>query len=100
MEEHVARLLTQKVRELYAHYELAGKMVERFSMARVPALEGSMRYADSEFRKGRVALGTYLEMDTQTHETLEMMYASQIDLVNLYTSLLFLAAEEREVRGR
>ncbi len=100
MEEHVARLLTQKVRELYAHYELAGKMVERFSMARVPELEKSMRYADSEFRKGRVTLVTYLEMDTQIHETLEMMYSSQIDLVNLYTSLLFLAAEEREVRGR
>jgi hypothetical protein len=58
-----------------------------------------MRYADEEFRRGRVTLATYLEMDAQTHEMIEMIYSSQVALVRSYTSLLFLAAEERDVGG-
>jgi len=58
-----------------------------------------MRYADREFRRGRVQMVTYLEMDTQTHEMVESIYESQMELVRVYTALLFSAAMDREVNG-
>ncbi len=74
-------------------------MVKSFPVSEIKRLEESMGYADAEFRKGRVALTTYLEMDAAAHEMLEEIFLAQLDLVNLYTSLLFLAAEERTVSG-
>jgi outer membrane protein TolC len=96
---HAEHSVTEQVRELFARYEYASAMVKNFSMKDIGGLEDDMRYTDAEFRRGRVALATYLDMDTQTHEMLEEIYRSQLDLVNVYTSILFLAAEERPVEG-
>jgi len=102
-EKHMLRYLRQSVKEqmkgLFARYEYASSMLEKFPLSMMNDLERSMRYADREFRKGRVQLFTYLEVDTQTHEMVESIYESQMDLVNVYTALLFSAAIDREVNG-
>jgi len=102
-EKHMLRYLRQSVKEqmkgLFARYEYASSMLEKFPLSMMNDLERSMRYADREFRKGRVQLFTYIEVDTQTHEMVESIYESQMDLVNVYTALLFSAAIDREVNG-
>jgi cobalt-zinc-cadmium efflux system outer membrane protein len=97
--DYATREAAHMVKELAARYEYAAEMVKNFPVSDIDRLEKSMSYADSEFRKGRVALTTYLEMDASAHEMLEEIFLAQLDLVNLYTSLLFLAAEERPVSG-
>jgi len=89
----------EQVRELAARYEYASAMVGKFAIDDIRDLEEAMRYTDVEFRRGRVTLATFLEMDAQTHEMLEEIFRSQLDLVNVYTSLLFLSAQEIAVEG-
>lgn len=96
---HTERLVGEHVRELLARYEYSSAMVEKFAIHGIQGLEDAMRYTDREFRKGRVTLSTYLDMDAQTHEMLEEIFRSQLDIVNVYTSLLFLSAQEKPVEG-
>lgn len=96
---HAERQVDEQVRELAARYEYASAMVGKFAIDDIRDLEEAMRYTDVEFRRGRVTLATFLEMDAQTHEMLEEIFRSQLDLVNVYTSLLFLSAQEKAVEG-
>jgi len=102
-EEHRLKYLENsaavQMKELLARYDYAAAMVKNFPVKGVGDLEDAMRYTDAEFRRGRVALTTYLEMDTQSHEMLEEIFSAQLDLVNMYTSILFLSAQERPVEG-
>ncbi|MBP7584601.1 MAG: TolC family protein [Spirochaetes bacterium] len=97
--KHLERSTAGQMKDLFARYGYASAMVRNFPVGATGELKEAMRYTDAEFRKGRVALTTYLDMDAQTHEMLEEIYRTQLDLVNVYTSILFLAADERPVEG-
>ena len=99
MLRHLRNTVKEQMKGLFARYEYAASMLEKFPLAMMNTLEQSMRYADREFRRGRVQMVTYLEMDTQTHEMVESIYESQMELVRVYTALLFSAAMDREVNG-
>ena len=87
------RSLEQQMRILFAELVTAGRMIEKFPMERLRNIEQSMRYADAEFRKGRVSLPTYLDMDFQSHELIEATYEAQIRLVGVYSRILYNTAE-------
>ncbi len=97
--KHLERSTAVQMKELFARYGYASAMVGNFRVSGIGELKEAMRYTDAEFRKGRVTLTTYLDMDAQTHEMFEEIYRTQLDLVNVYTSILFLAADERPVEG-
>lgn len=99
MMRHLQNTVKEQMKGLFAQYEYASSMLEKFPLSMMSTLERSMRYADMEFRKGRVQLFTYLEMDTQTHVMVESIYESQMELIKVYTALLFSASMNREVNG-
>ncbi len=96
---HARETARYKMAELYAEYKYAGGMVALFPVSRLEDLEKKMDYADDEFRKGRVTLASYLEMDYTLHESVESVFESQLLLVGAYTELLFMAAVRKEING-
>jgi len=91
--------LSQKLRELHAEYEYAAGLLALFPLEKLDTLEEKMDYADAEFRKGRITLVTYLEMDNTLHENIESVYHAQLSMVRVYTELLFLSAVTKQVEG-
>ncbi len=96
---HARDTVKRNMTELYSKFKYAGGMVTLFPLSRLDALEKKMDYADNEFRKGRVTLATYLEMDYTLHESIESVFESQLLLVGAYTELLFMAAVKKEING-
>ena len=96
---HTEISVSARIKELHAQYSYISSILKSFPVSDLKKLEGAMRYADREFRRGRLSLQTYLEMDTQTHELIEMIYSTQLDFVRAYTELLFLASETRNIDG-
>lgn len=96
--EHAKNSVRNEIRRLHAEYEYASSMMRRFPMAIMGRIENAMRYADAEFLKGRVDFQTYLDMETQSHETLETVMDTQMDVVRLYTGMMFLSAQGPPLR--
>lgn len=89
----------EDMKALLAQHEYIGAMLAKFSINDIKNIEEKMRYTDLEFKKGRVPLTMYLEMDASVHGMLEEIFHLQLDLVSIHTSLRFLAAEEVLLEG-
>lgn len=97
-------IMTQKrvigdMNVLLAKHDYIETMIRKFSIEDVKNIEEKMRYADLEFRKGRLPLVMYLEMDASMHMILEEIFRLQLDLVTVHTSIRFLAGEEVLLEG-
>jgi cobalt-zinc-cadmium efflux system outer membrane protein len=88
--------LHAELRSLFEEYQLYGSLIKKFTIDDIDSIEESMRYADREFRRGRVTLQTYLEMDAQSHELLEAVYNAQINLMEAYSTILFITNQQEE----
>ncbi len=89
----------EDMKALFARHEYIRSMITKFSINDIKTYEEKMRYTDLEFKKGRVPLTMYLEMDASVHEILEEIFRLQLDLVYIHTSIRFLAAEEVTLEG-
>ncbi len=85
-----------RIEILQARHATAGDMIKSFPLARIDAIEKSMRYADYEFRRGLIDLPTYLEMDSSMNEYIETVYRSQIDMASIHAELNFLSGGKAE----
>lgn len=79
--------------QLYAQYQVARESVTHYPEASLAILENQLREAEREFRKGRVNLITFLELDSEVGETYERTLEAQLTLLDKYLSLSFLAGE-------
>ncbi len=95
--EYARRAVESELLRLHAEYEFAAAQLKRFPVRMMDDLESDMRYADTEFRKGRVDFQTYIEMERQTHETFEYVLDTQLSLVNLHSGILFLTGEKAQL---
>ncbi len=98
--EFAERAVESELLRLHAEYEFASAQLKRFPVKMMDELENDMRYADEEFRKGRVDFQTYFEMERQTHETLEYVLETQLSLVKFYRGILFLTGGTEKPAGR
>ncbi len=89
----------EDMKVLLARLEYINAMLSKFSINDINNIEEKMRYTDSEFRKGRVPMPMYLEMDASSHEMLEEIFRIQLDLVTVQTAIRFLASEEVLLEG-
>ncbi len=90
---------SEDMKVLLARLEYINAMLTKFSLNDINDIEEKMRYTDSEFRKGRVPMQMYLEMDASSHEMLEEIFRIQLDLVTVQTAIRFLGAEELLLEG-
>ncbi|MBN1533575.1 MAG: TolC family protein [Spirochaetes bacterium] len=97
--EHVRHDVAQRVKEAYAEYRHAAEMIALFPLEELRDMERRMDYADAEFRKGRISLTTYLEMDSALHETIESVFDAQLSLIASYAELNYLAGITGTIEG-
>lgn len=97
--DHIKNKIARNIKESYAEYEHAKQMLLLYPMSELIVMERKMEYADSEFRKGRISLSTYLEMDNALHEAIESVFDSQLAMVKAYSNLLYQAAITRSIEG-
>jgi outer membrane protein TolC len=89
--------LRSQLGESFAAYEVAREAVRRYSA--LSGLKKQMREADEEFRKGRLALIPFLELDSAIYETEFRALEAQFDLADKFLTLMSLAGE-RDVLSR
>jgi len=87
------RQLESQLKILNQEFDIAQQSVRHYPKATLESLEQKLRQAESEFRKGRVSLLTFLELDTEAAETNSRVLDAQSTLVDKFLSLLFLKGE-------
>jgi len=98
--QYARRNLNREMSTLFSEYSTATGLVNSFSIDRIQGLLKAMRYANSEFKRGRVSLQTFLEMDNQYNDVIESTYDTQVRLVVTYTGILYNAAITQPVEGQ
>ncbi len=87
---HQTRLLISKLNAAIIDYESAREILKNFSIDSISKMEEKLNFADAEFQRGRLNLISYLELETQLHETHHAIYDTQLEYVDKYTQVLFL----------
>jgi hypothetical protein len=82
--------LISKLNAAIIDYESAREILKNFSIDSISEMEEKLNFADTEFQKGRLNLISYLELETQLHETHHAIYDTQLEYVDKYTQVLFL----------
>lgn len=93
------RDLQSQLAASFAEYEVARKAVSRYTDTLISKLKRQIREADEEFRKGRLALIPFLELDSAIYETEFRALEAQFDLIDKFLTLMSLAGE-RDVLSR
>jgi hypothetical protein len=91
---YLVKLIEQKINSGYISYLSAKKIISKLSLNMLKELEMRMNFADNEFKKGRIDIITFLELENQIHETHHLIYDSQFEYVEKYLSLLAISASE------
>lgn len=84
-----------QLKKVLLRYETSRSAIQRLSVNRVPEIEKAMSITDQGFRKGQVDLLTYIEADSQHAETLEGIYAAQVEYLSFLSDLLTLVGESK-----
>lgn len=90
------RLRTQVLKAI-AEYEAIRKVVAQYPRSLIAKLTTQLQDMEREFRKGRVDLLTFLELDEEFADTAERVFAAQRDLVLKAVELLELTGERDPV---
>lgn len=85
--------LQSQLGQLYGEYQVAREAVTHYPEGTLTTLENQLRDMEREFRKGRVNLITFLELDSEVGETYERTLDAQLNLLDKLLALSFLAGD-------
>ncbi|MCX8123053.1 MAG: TolC family protein [Spirochaetes bacterium] len=85
--QYIEKMIEADIRTTLAHYEYYRNLLSLYPPGIEQELENTMYYADGEFQKGTITFQSYLELDVQTHETLERIYTTQLELVKTIAAI-------------
>jgi cobalt-zinc-cadmium efflux system outer membrane protein len=85
--QYIEKMIESDTRTTLAHYEYYCNLLSLYPPGIEQELEKTMYYADEEFQKGTITFQSYLELDVQTHETLEKIYTTQLELVKTLAAI-------------
>ncbi|MBI2891601.1 MAG: TolC family protein [Nitrospirae bacterium] len=94
LRRHVERQIEAELGQLWSEYEIARQAVRLYPDSRLAELNAQIKEAEGEFRKGRVDLLTFLELDSEVVETNFRALDAQVALLEKFLDLLFLAGEK------
>jgi len=85
--------LESLLKQARVQFEGARQAAGRYPEALLSRLDQELQESEKEFRKGRVELLTFLELEAEAAETKERALAAQSELSNQLITILFLAGE-------
>lgn len=83
----------QTIQSAFAEFEHSREALRLFPLDLEKVTLRNMAAADAGFRRGRLALLTYLEADEMAFETLRAIYDTQLDYITCYTELLMISGD-------
>ena len=83
--------IQSQLAQLHTEYEIAREIVQRYPEASLGTLEKHLREIEQEFRKGRVSLITFIELDSEISQTYERTLEAQVSLLDKLMAISFLA---------
>ncbi|RHX85443.1 hypothetical protein DLM78_14715 [Leptospira stimsonii] len=95
---HQENLVKSAFKQAFLDYEQSKTNLKLFNLSKLDEIERDLNYADGEFRKGRILMMSYLELENQLHETHHAILDAQISHVETLLNLLYIA-NEKEIIG-
>ncbi|PJZ53838.1 hypothetical protein CH380_07450 [Leptospira adleri] len=95
---HQENLVKSAFKQAFLDYEQSKSNLRLFNLSKLDEIERDLNYADVEFKKGRILMMSYLELENQLHETHHAILDAQISHVETLLNLLHIS-NEKEIIG-
>ncbi|PJZ70596.1 hypothetical protein CH373_06520 [Leptospira perolatii] len=95
---HQENLIKIEFKKAFLDYEKSKANLKLFTLSKLNEVEKDLNYADVEFKKGRILLMTYLELENQLHETHHAILDAQLSHVESLLNLLYIT-NEKDILG-
>lgn len=92
--EHQKRVVDSTVRQAVIHLEKARKTLLLFPLDRIVPARKAFDRAESEFRRGRLPIPAFFEIESQSHEMQDRVFESQAEYAQSLSTLLLLLGRE------
>jgi len=84
------KIFTTNFKSIYTEFEYSKKNLLNFPIPLSIELEKKLKYSDDEFKKGRITINSYMDLENQLHELHHLIYDSQSVYVEKYIQILIL----------
>ncbi|ASV11846.1 TolC family protein [Leptospira santarosai] len=95
---HQENLVKTAFKQAFLDYEQSKINLKLFNLSKLDEIEKDLVYADVEFKKGRILMLSYLELENQLHETHHAILDAQISHLEALLNLLHIT-NEKEIIG-
>ncbi|WP_032851018.1 TolC family protein [Leptospira borgpetersenii] len=95
---HQENLVKTAFKQAFLDYEQSKTNLKLFNLSKLDEIEKDLIYADVEFKKGRILMLSYLELENQLHETHHAILDAQIAHLEALLNLLHIT-NEKEIIG-
>ncbi|QCO39964.1 hypothetical protein E4413_02690 [Leptospira interrogans] len=95
---HQENLVKTAFKQAFLDYEQSKINLKLFNLSKLDEIEKDLIYADVEFKKGRILMISYLELENQLHETHHAILDAQIAHLEALLNLLYIT-NEKEIIG-
>ncbi|WP_061249549.1 TolC family protein [Leptospira alstonii] len=95
---HQENLVKTAFKQAFLDYEQSKINLKLFNLSKLDEIERDLIYADAEFKKGRILMMSYLELENQLHETHHAILDAQIVHLEALLNLLHMT-NEKEIIG-
>lgn len=92
--EYVKNTVRMTFKQAWAGYEQSKTNLRLFNLSELNEIESDMNYADAEFRKGRIQLVSFLDLENQLHETHHAILDAQVAHIEALLNLLYITNEK------
>lgn len=96
--QHQENLVKTAFKQAFLDYEQSKINLKLFNLSKLDEIERDLIYADVEFKKGRILMMSYLELENQLHETHHAILDAQIVHLEALLNLLHIT-NEKEIIG-
>ncbi|MGJ4789150.1 TolC family protein [Leptospira koniambonensis] len=91
-------LIQTSFNQSYLEYEQSKVNLKLYDLAQLDRIDRDLNFADMEFKRGRIQLISYLELENQLHETHHAVLDAQISHLESLLNLLYIT-NEKDILG-
>ncbi|TGK05066.1 hypothetical protein EHO59_09510 [Leptospira semungkisensis] len=91
-------LINTSFKQSYLDYEQARNNLKLYGLSQLDRIDKDLNFADLEFKKGRIQLISYLELENQLHENHHAILDAQMNHVETLLNLLYII-NEKDILG-
>ncbi|MCG6192150.1 TolC family protein [Leptospira sp. FAT2] len=92
--QHQENLVKTAFKQAFLDYEQSKINLRLYDLSKLDEIERDLNYADVEFKKGRILMMSYLELENQLHETHHAILDAQISHLEALLNLLHITNEK------